>query len=75
MAEIAIILNGNIIEKFRSGFSEVSKIFLLNLDSLKELKNELSIFLNKSFIPNQLWDTADLGKLGIMIRKIEIIPL
>ena len=73
--EISIILNGKVIEKFRSGPSEISKRYLLNLDSLKEFKNELSIVLNKSFIPNQVWNVADLRELGVMMRKIEIIPL
>tara|TARA_Y100000294_G_C8524131_1_gene324186 strand:+ start:35 stop:1324 length:1290 start_codon:yes stop_codon:yes gene_type:complete len=74
--EIQIKINGEIIESFFSDDSLViDKSYLLSKLPVRKINNELSIVLNKSFIPNQLSGSADLRKLGIMIRKIEIIPL
>ena len=70
---ISIYLNDILVDKFRSGPGPINKLYSLKYYALKDFGNIVTIRLNQSFVPNARWGTPDLRRLGIGIRKIELI--
>lgn len=60
---------------FLKSSSNFRKQYSLSKFVLNESYNELSISLDKTFTPSELWDSTDLRRLGIRIKKIEFIAM
>jgi hypothetical protein len=71
----SLYINGNKLGQFGDQSGEFQNTFPLD-DSLLKLKgNLLSIRLDKTFIPSEIWESGDHRKLGIKIKKVELSPI
>ena len=72
--EITIKINDKLIGKLSSDASlNINKQYLLKENLLKESNNILSLIVSDTFSPNEIWESADLRRLGARIKKIEFI--
>jgi hypothetical protein len=71
----SLYLNGKKLEQLEGQSGEFQNSFPIDTSLLKPKGNLLSIRLDRTFTPSEIWKSHDQRKLGIQIKKVQLSPI
>ena len=70
-----LYLNEEKLGLFGGKSGKFQNTYPINLSALKQNGNLLSIRLDRTFTPSEIWESSDQRKLGIRIEKLQLSPV